>query len=361
MDPSKAASIRLPASVRAAAVPGVMARVRRAAAHGRAVVDFGEVRDFDSSALALLAHLRRHEERVAVVGVPSEMDRAVTVFEAEVSPPPAEAMPPRRHHLTRIGEAVLAQGRGFVGFLSLLADEIYHVSTYLRRRRGVYPGETWNQLFFMAVGSFPIVAVLVFLVSVTIALMSANQLRLFGADIYLADFVGLANFREMVPLMTGVILSGKVGAAVTAELSTMVVLEEVDALQTMGVVPERFLMVPRLLGMTLAIPLLVGIADAVGLLGGILVGWLDLGIPASAFIDEMRTSVFLSDFVLGLIKTMVFGWAIILASGYKGLSAGRSAGAVGRATTQSVVLSIALIIAIDCIFAFGLYGNPWQT
>jgi len=146
-----------------------------------------------------------------------------------------------------------------------------------------------------------------------------------------------------------------VGAAVTAELASMSVLEEVDALKTMGVVPEKFLMVPRLLAITLAVPLLVALADVVGILGGIVVARAQFGMTPVAFITEMVTSVDWTDFGWGLVKTVVFGWAVVIGAGFKGLTVGRSAEEVGRATTESVVLSVTMIIVIDCIFALILY------
>jgi len=114
-------------------------------------------------------------------------------------------------------------------------------------------------------------------------------------------------------------------------------------------------MVPRLIAITLAVPLLVAIADGVGIAGGVLVGRMSLGILPSVFLREMKTAVDLGDFFIGLGKSVVFGWAIITGSGYKGLTVGRSAGEVGRATTESVVLSVTLIVLIDCIFALILY------
>ncbi len=240
-------------------------------------------------------------------------------------------------------------------FLQLLADEVFYTFQYLKKRRGIYPGEVGKQFYFMAYKSFPIVCLITFLVGVTISLTSAAQLKLFGADIYLSWFVGIAMIRELVPLMTGVILAGKIGASVTAEISTMMVLEEIDALKTMGIVPEKFLMVPRLIAITMAIPLLVAIADFVGIFGGVLVARIFLGTPPASFLREMSNIVHLQDFLIGLGKTMIFGWAILISSGYKGFSVERSAEEVGKATTESVVLSISLIILLDCLFAVILY------
>lgn len=254
-----------------------------------------------------------------------------------------------------IADGFLALFENLKKFALLLADETFYTFQYLRKREGVYPGEVAKQFYFMAYKSFPIVCLITFLVGVTISLTSAAQLKLFGADIYLSWFVGIAMIRELVPLMTGVILAGKIGASVTAEISSMKVLEEIDALKTMGIVPEKFLMVPRLIAITLAIPLLVIVADFVGVFGGILVAKIFLGTPPESFIREMLNIVHLQDFWIGMAKTMVFGWAILISSGYKGFSVERGAEEVGKATTESVVLSISLIILLDCLIAFLLY------
>lgn len=257
--------------------------------------------------------------------------------------------------LEEIADGFLARMESMKRFVLLLADEVFYTFQFLRKRQGTYPGEVAKQFYFMAYKSFPIVCLITFLVGVTISLTSAAQLRLFGADIYLSWFVGIAMIRELVPIMTGVILAGKIGASVTAEISTMMVLEEVDALKTMGIIPEKFLMVPRLIAITMAIPLLVAVADFVGIFGGILVARLFLGTPPANFLREMSNIVHFQDFLIGLGKTMVFAWAILISSGFKGFSVERSAEDVGKATTESVVLSISLIILLDCLFAFLLY------
>lgn len=257
--------------------------------------------------------------------------------------------------LESIADKFLSLTENLKNFFLLLADEVFYTFQYLRKREGTYPGEVGKQFYFMAYKSFPIVCLITFLVGVTISLTSAAQLKLFGADIYLSWFVGIAMIRELVPLMTGVILAGKIGASVTAEISTMKVLEEIDALKTMGIIPEKFLMVPRLIAITMAIPLLVAIADFIGIFGGILVARLFLGTPPASFLREMSNIVHFQDFLIGLGKTMVFAWAILISSGYKGFSVERSAEEVGKATTESVVLSISLIILLDCLFAFLLY------
>ena len=351
--------LKMPRSLRLGEVGRLFRELGKRGAPEKLRFDFSEVEDFDSSAVAFVSYVRRRLPGAEVVNLGPGLEAAVRNFLPRAGEQPrtgARDGPVVRRFLVAVGERAGLKLGNVARFFVMLGDEVYFLFRYLLfDRRGVYPGETWNQLFFMGYRSYPIVAVLIFLVGVTISITSSDQLRLFGADVYLADIVGLAMLRELVPLMTGVILSGKVGAAVAAELSTMSVLEEVDALKTMGVAPEKYLMVPRLLGITLAVPLLVAMADAVGIFGGVVVAQLKFGIPPSAFIREMMTIVEWDDFMWGLVKSVIFGWAIVVGSGYKGLSVGRSAAEVGRATTESVVLSVTLIILIDCVFAFILY------
>lgn len=330
-------------------------------------IDFKEMRTFDSSGIAFINYVKQNYPNAVFKNLKPEFDTLISMFPAEKS-----KRGKRTTHKTvrlRIRQVTHSMGHGmesldaqlaafrenFRTFFVLLADEIFYTFQYLFKGRGIYPGELWNQLYFMAFKSFPIVALISFLVGVTISLTSAEQLRNFGADIYLADLVGFGMIRELVPLMTGIILAGKIGASITAEIASMKVLEETDALKTMGIVPEKFLMVPRLLAISLAIPLLVGIADFVGIFGGLLVGKFFSGIPAIVFFNEMMTVVDLWDFLIGLGKTLVFGWVVVISSGYKGFSVTRGAAGVGIATTESVVLSISLIIIFDCVFALFLY------
>ncbi len=356
-----AGTILMPKRLRTADIAAVLAEIGKRTGDGVLTLDFRQVEEFDNSTLAFLGHLGKCQPGVVAANIPDALARAEAGF---VRQPggcwPEKPAEPSFGSLTgrflqALADRFLVRVRVLGRFLGMFADEVYHIGQYLRKRKGVYPGETWNQMFFMGYRSFPIVCLLIFLVGVTVSITSVEQLRLFGADIYIADLVGIAMLRELVPLMTGVILAGKVGAAVTAELASMTVLEEVDALRTMGVVPEKFLMVPRLIAITLVVPLLVAMADVVGILGGIVVARVSFGMLPSAFINEMITSVDWTDFGWGLVKTVVFGWAVVVGAGFKGLTVGRSAEEVGRATTESVVLSITMIIIIDCIFAFILY------
>lgn len=359
--PTTSRTIVLPKRLRAAEVADLMGRIRDRDAGGAVIVDFREVEEFDAATLAFLDHVARDPSAATAVNVPEALARAGAGFArspdaAWPAKPAAPLTGSRGGRFARaLADRFLNRARLGRDFLSMLADEAFHVGDYLKTRKGVYPGEIGNQMFFMGYRSYPIVCVLLFLVGVTISFAASGPLQDFGASTYIADIIGYAMLRELVPLMAGVILAGKVGAAITAELASMTVLEEVDALKTMGLVPERFLMVPRLVAITAVVPLLVGLADVCGIAGGMTVSGIKYGTLPKEFLDQMINTVDWTDFAWGLVKTVVFGWAIVVSAGYKGLTVGRSAEEVGRATTESVVLSITLVIVLDCIFAFILY------
>ncbi len=330
-------------------------------------IDCRQTRTFDSAGIAFINHLKSTRKTVSLLNLSPQFEDVFSMF-PPLPASPKEPQPAKggkakvravaktvTRRFEKVGGGVSKNLEKLKAFFILLTDEIFYTFQYLVTRRGIYPGEVWKQLFFMAYKSYPIVSLMSFLVGVTISITSAEQLRNFGADIYLADLVGFGMIRELVPLMTGIILAGKIGASITAEISSMIVLEETDALKTMGIIPEQFLMAPRLLAITMAIPLLISIADLVGIMGGFLVGKFFSGIPPIAFYNEMMTIVGLEDFLIGMGKAMCFGWLIVISSSFKGFTAERSPTGVGVATTQSVVLSISLIIIVDCIFALLLY------
>jgi phospholipid/cholesterol/gamma-HCH transport system permease protein len=199
--------------------------------------------------------------------------------------------------------------------------------------------------------ALPIVSLISFLVGVTLAYTGALVLRQYGGDIYVADLIGLAVVREMGAVMTGVVLAGRTGAAFAATLGNMKANEEIDALETLGISPVDFLVMPRLVALGVMMPLLALYADALGIIGGMVVAAGVLNIPPTAYWVEMGTIVVLSDVVVGVIKAVSFGLIVGLSGCLRGLQAERSAAGVGRAATSAVVTSILLIVVSDAVFA----------
>ena len=206
--------------------------------------------------------------------------------------------------------------------------------------------------------ALPIVSLISLLTGLIMAYQSAVLMRQFGADIYVADAVGLVMVREMGAMMTAIILAGRTGAAFAATLGNMRAGEEIDALQTLGIRPVDFLVLPRLVALGVMTPLLALYANSLGILGGMLVSSGVLDIPPSAYWVETLTAVDLSDITTGLIKASAFGLLVGLAGCHCGLRAERSAAGVGRATTSAVVMGLLLIIVADALFAvtFNILG-----
>ncbi len=204
----------------------------------------------------------------------------------------------------------------------------------------------------------PIVLLINFLMGFVMAYQSAAQLKQFGASIYVADLVGVSMTRELGPLMMAIIICGRTGAAFAAELGTMKVSEEVDALRTLGFLPLPFLVIPRMLGLVLLAPILVLMADAIGIVGGALVASLTLDITPMSFLIQLQSAVKTSDIVSGMIKGTVFCATIALISCQQGLATTGGAEGVGRRTTSAVVAILFTLILLDALFTvlLGVFG-----
>ncbi len=199
--------------------------------------------------------------------------------------------------------------------------------------------------------ALPIVGLLSFLIGVVLAFQGADQLRRFGAEIFTVDLLGVSILREMGVLLTAIIIAGRSGSAFTAEIGTMQVNEEVDAMRTIGLDPIEVLVLPRILALVIALPLLTVFADLMGLVGGALMSFAALDIPPLQFVERFRSVVPMWSFWIGLIKAPVFGLAIGLVGCHAGLGVRGSAESVGKQTTKSVVVAIFLVIVIDAIFS----------
>ena len=265
---------------------------------------------------------------------------------------PGPARPPRRVGLfERIGSiavGALAEVRAAVG---LLVDAVYWTLLAPVSGRGLRWGALVDELYEIGVRAVGIVALLNFLLGVIIALLSAAQLKMFGATIYVADLVMVAFSRELAAILTAIIVSARSGAAITAELATMKVQEEIDALRTMGLNVAKFLIAPKLWALVVAVPLLTVLAMAAGNAGGTFVALTLLRESPVRWWNELVASAVLGDIVQGLFKSVLFAAIIGLVACHNGLRVEGGARGVGLATTRSVVMDIFFIIVADMIFA----------
>jgi phospholipid/cholesterol/gamma-HCH transport system permease protein len=287
-------------------------------------------------------------------GLPPGVRRLLTLSEAV--PEQVTYSPQGRDFLpTRIGRCVLAligQSREVATF----AGEI--LLALLALLAGKKPFKPQDFLYFIqncGIGSLPIVSLIAVLVGVILSFVGAVQLQMFGAQIYVANLVGLGMVLEMGALMSGVIIAGRIGASYAAQLGTMQVNEEIDALRTMGISPVGFLVLPRILALMLMLPLLCVYADIMGILGGSVIGVAMLDLSLVEYLEQTRKTIQLYQFGQGILKASVFGVLIGFAGCLRGMQCGRSALAVGEATTSAVVTSIVLIVVSDSFITYLLY------
>jgi phospholipid/cholesterol/gamma-HCH transport system permease protein len=253
--------------------------------------------------------------------------------------------------LTSVGLATKHASTNLRGILHFVGECVLSAVRFPRRAHKFRWRDCLDQMQECGAMSLPIVSLISFLVGLTLAYQAAVELRQFGADIFVADIVGLSVVREMGPMMAAVILAGRTGAAFAATLGNMKANEEIDALEVLGLSPIDFLVLPRLLALGLMMPLLTLYANCVGILGGMVVAGGILQIPPSAYWVETQSSIDLTDLSTGMLKATTFGLLIGLSGCLRGLQAERSAAGVGRATTSAVVTAILLIIVADSLYA----------
>jgi len=251
-----------------------------------------------------------------------------------------------------IGTAAIGYYRSGLEMLTFIGDAVLAFGKLLVGRANYRKSDLFLTIQECGVLALPIVSLISFLVGLILAFVGAIQLEKFGAEIYVADLVAIAMAREMAPIMTGIIMAGRTGAAFAAQLGTMTVNEEIDALQTLGISPMEFLVLPRMVALGLMMPLLCIFADLVGIIGGIVVGTGMLDITLTQYMNQTQESMGLTHISIGLVKGFVFGGVVALAGCLRGIQCGRSAASVGKATTSAVVTAIVLIIVLDALFAF---------
>jgi phospholipid/cholesterol/gamma-HCH transport system permease protein len=303
---------------------------------------------WDSSLLTFLTRVvhqcSQHGIQVDRAGLPEGVQRLLALAEAVPEKKDARKEAVRESSLSRIGESAIAFGRSAGEMLDFIGEASVAFLRLLIGKASFRRSDLTLTLQEAGAQALPIVSLISFLVGLILAFVGAVQLRMFGAQIYVASLVGIAMVRIMGAIMTGIIMAGRTGAAFAAELGTMQVNEEIDALKTLGLSPMEFLVLPRMLALTLMMPLLCLYADLMGILGGLVVGVSMLDLNLMEYFNQTKASVGLNNLWIGLFHSAVFGVLVALAGCLRGIQCGRSATAVGKATTSAVVTGIVSII-----------------
>ncbi|NBN63503.1 STAS domain-containing protein [Microvirga tunisiensis] len=321
------------------------------------VVDFSAVQRLDTAGAWIIHKLRGRVEytgaRVQLAGVSEE--QRLLMGEVDAHHPPTFVPDAQKFSIIGLfettGRAVVDAWQDCVAMLHILGSLSMVIFTVLfnpRRLRGIAIAVQFDKT---CIGAVPIVALMSFLIGAIISQQGGFYLRQFGADLFVVDLAGVLVLREIGVLLTAIMVAGRSGSAFTAELGSMKMQEEIDALHVIGLSVTEVLVLPRILALMAAVPVLTFIADVSALTGAALVSWAYLEIPPQAFISRLQEAITLQTFLVGLVKAPFMALIIGLIACVEGLKVGGSADSLGRHTTLSVVKAIFLVIVVDGLFA----------
>jgi phospholipid/cholesterol/gamma-HCH transport system permease protein len=342
---------------RLANVAAIAGRLRDLGLHARTrfVLDGSRLESIDTAAgFILLKHLAEAgctREMVSARSLDPRYERLLLLVYERMTTPPAAGHTVHLGLLQRIGVAALDVVRllkTHIDFVGAVALELLR----LARKPGLFRiRETVSQFEAVCIDAIPIVALVNFLIGVVIAYVLGVQAQRYGANLFVADGIALGICRELSPILGSVLVAGRSGAAFTAQIGTMKVEEEIDAISTLGLSPIQVLVIPRLLALVIALPLLVFVGDVAGIVGGLLVGTWQLDIAPQVFIERVHSVLEMRHFVVGVGKAPVFAVIVATIACGMGLQVSRDARSLGENTTSTVVQCIVWVIILDAAFA----------
>ncbi|MCW6532799.1 MULTISPECIES: ABC transporter permease [Sphingomonas] len=335
----------------------------------RARGDGEGVRHLDLSAIdridtvgAWVVHRFAHEHNATIEGLDPEHVRLLEHVERSdqlVAMRPRHVSPFTRV-LGEIGTATITAGTTLLGLLGFLGAIVIALGNVIRHPRRFRFNATVQRFEVVGVTALGIIGLMSFLIGIVIAQQGAVQLRQFGAEVYTINLIGRITLRELGVLMTAIMVAGRSGSAFAAQLGTMKLTEEIDAMRTIGVSPMEALVLPRTIAAIVLMPLLGFYSSIVAMIGGGLLCWINLGIPPVTYIARLREVVPITDLYVGLVKAPVFGAIIALAGCFQGMQVEGDAEQVGNRTTAAVVQAIFLVIVLDAFFAVFFTSMGWN-
>jgi phospholipid/cholesterol/gamma-HCH transport system permease protein len=320
---------------------------------GPLLIDLSGVRRIDTVGAWMVHRLLRDRPGSSVTGASPEAERLIA--EVAGADQPCDMRPPHlpfwEREFARLGQYVLAAWHNLVAILGFVGLTLISGWNAARSRRGVRWGAVAVQMEQVGVNALGIVGLMSFLIGIVLAQQGAVQLRQFGAEVFVINLVGRATFRELGILLPAIMVAGRSASAFAAQIGSMKLAEEVDAMRTIGLDPIEVLVLPRTIALILMMPLLAFYASIMAIVGGGLFSWISLDIPPATFAQRLREVVPMADFWIGQSKAPVFGAIIAIIGCHQGFKVSGNAESVGQRTTQAVVEAIFIVIVLDAVFA----------
>lgn len=317
------------------------------------LVDLSALTRLDGAAASVLYGLRTRLTQRSVptelIGARGDVATILSLYDDSKAQPSLRTAPAKRSAVDQVGEVTWAFGHGVQDILAFVGEVTASCLAAIRRPASIHWADLGKLMERSGADALPIVALISFLIGLVMAFQSAGTLETYGANIYIADMVGLSMTRVMGPLMMAILVAGRSGAGFAAELGTMKVSEEIDALKVLGVDPVRFLVIPRVLALVLMVPLLTLLADLVGVVGGGLIGVSVLQLTPAAYVTRLGVALSLWDIGTGLILSLGYGVAIGMIACERGLATAGGAEGVGRYTTSAVVTILFHLVIITAV------------
>jgi len=359
-------TLRFSGRLTVARINEVARRTRALVPDGRPlVIDIAAVERIDTTGAWLVYRLIRDWTRAGLVATieGADADALRLIEQVGANDRPVKIRPDRTNpvlrRLAQVGDHVIDAVGTLGGFLAFLGEMLRVLGRTLVSRRGFRWPAIIRQMEVVGVNALGIVGLMSFLVGIVVAQQGAVQLRQFGAEVFVINLVGRSVTRELGVLMTAIMVAGRSGSAFAAQIGSMKLAEEVDAMRTIGLSPTEVLMLPRLIAMAFVMPLLAFYATVMAIFGGGLFAWTSLAIPPITFVQRLQEVVPITDLWIALVKAPVFGLIIAVTGCYQGMQVTGNAESVGQRTTAAVVQSIFLVIVLDAFFAVFFTALGW--
>jgi phospholipid/cholesterol/gamma-HCH transport system permease protein len=319
------------------------------------VIDLQNVTEIDSAGVALLDMIQINQtKKITMIHASEQISGAIETF-TSYNLPKIEMNKPE-HFLVQLGAFVYHILKTLNDMLFLTSEIVYWSLIGIFNTKGQRKGALIQQSLLIGVDSTGIILLLSAILGLILALQSAVQLRQFGANIFVADLIAISMVREMGPMMTAIIIAGRSGSSIASEIATMKVTEEIDALKMMAINPIRYVVVPKFHAISICMPLLVTISTLIGIGGGLIVAITYLDLSAISYVTRVLDVLTVKDVLVGLSKSIIFAWVIVIIGSFYGFQVEGGAEGVGKVTTSSVVASIFAVILLDALFSLIYLG-----